>query len=216
MERAKLFAILLALPCLLCGCASYSRQDKADITPFQLAENISFRKELISLNGVELSSPRQITSNGESLFICDAGNSRIIRYDFESGKTTALGQLGEFIEPACIASSDSHLCVYDRGSSRIQALNFDGEPVWEHCLDGEFDFLSEVVGVEICDDGAVYFSLIAYDKHTSSSGIYQLKNDKLKKISDYTVGALCSGGENGNLYLCDTKGSAVYKPVKNE
>jgi len=195
MGRAELLSVLFVLSCLLCGCNSGAKQDKSEITPYRLTESISFRKEVLNLGGVELSSPRQMASDGDMLFICDSGNSRIIKYDVRNNSAEILGKHDsipvEFVEPACIAASDTQICVYDRGSDKIRVLTSEGELIWEFNLDDEFDFLSEIKSVEICDDGSVYFSLIAFDKHTSSSGIYLLKEGDLLKISEYTVGELC-------------------------
>lgn len=170
---------------------SKTKQEKAAVTPYSTVENIIYTKEVFNISGIELSSPRQIASGGEALFICDTGNSRIIKCGLDGSSAKSIGTQCGFAEPACIAASSTRLCVYDRKDSTIRVMTLEGEPMWEFCLDDKFDFLSEVNSVAITAEGAVYFSLLAYE-HTDGSGIYRLKDGQLLKTGEYTVGALCS------------------------
>lgn len=199
MRKLVLFAVL-ALFLLPCGCKSEIKQEKAVIVPYSINENISYRKETLNINGIKLSSPKQIASNGDTLFVCDSGNSRIVKCDTFGNSVAEIGQIGtlpgEFVEPICITVSQTQICVYDRGSSRIQVLTVDGKPVWEFYLEDEFNFHSEITNVEMDADGAVYFSLLAFDNHTGSSGIYYLPKDgKPQQIIAYAVGALRNSGD---------------------
>lgn len=199
MRKLVVFAIL-AMFLLPCGCKSETKQEKAEIVPYSKNENISYRKETLNINGFELSAPNQIATNGDTLFVCDSGNSRIVKCDTSGNLAAELGQVGtlpgEFVEPMCIAASQTQICVYDRGSSRIQVLTVGGEPVWEFYLEDEFNFHSEITDVEMDADGSVYFSLLAFDDHTSSSGIYYLPKDgKPQQIFAYAVGMLHNSGD---------------------
>ncbi len=195
MYRKRLLIIPVFLVFLMCGCSAGFKQDKAEVVPYRITENISFKKELLEIGELELSSPRGISSNGEQLFICDSGNSRIVRCSVDGTSADILAE-GAFVEPVCISVSDTEMCVYDRGSNQIKALTLDGEPIWDYSLDDDFDFLKEVVDVELCENGAVYFSLLLHNKCLDASGVYLIKDRKLLQISAYTIGTLCNVGED--------------------
>lgn len=195
MHRKKLLIIPVFLAFLMCGCSTSFKQDKAEVVPYPITENISFGKEVLEPGELELSSPCGIASNGEQLFICDSGNSRIVRCSKDGTSADILGA-GAFVEPVCISASESEICVYDRGSNQIKALTLDGEPIWDFSLDDNFNFLEEVVDVELCENGAVYFSLLSHNKSLDASGVYLIKDGKLLQISAYTVGMLCDADED--------------------
>ncbi len=198
LYRKKLLITLLTLVFLMCGCSADSEQDKAEVVPYRITENISFKKEVLAIGELELSSPRGIASNGEQLFICDSGNSRIVRCSTDGTSADILGE-GTLVEPVCISASDTEMCVYDRGSDRIKALTLDGELIRDFSLDENFDFFNEVVDVELCENTAVYFSLLyptSHNERLGDSGVYLIKDGKLLQISACTVGTLCNVGED--------------------
>ena len=192
----KYMACIACLLVLCCGCKASAVQDKAKITPYSRISEICYLKQSFEIPGIELSSPQQIASHDDILFICDSGNSRIIKCGLQGNVISEFGRqssmTSNFIEPICIDVSSSQFCVYDRGSSKIQVLTLDGEPLWEYDLNEKFNFISDIIDVEICEDETVYFSLIAYGKHTGNSGIYSLKAGEIAKISSCTVGYLTS------------------------
>lgn len=182
---------------LLCsGCKANFVQDKAEVIPYSPVDEIRYTKHEFEVQGIELSSPQQIASHDDILFICDSGNSRIIRCDLQGNATGEFGKNdstpSNFVEPICIDVSSTQICVYDRGGSKIQVLTLDGEPLWEYDLKEKFNFISDIIDVEIFEDGTVYFSLIAHGKHIGESGIYSLKEGEITKISSCTVGYLTS------------------------
>ncbi len=195
MYRKWLLIIPVFLVFLMCGCSVGFKQDKAEVVPYRISENIFFEKELLEIGGLELSSPRGIASNGEQLFICDSGNSRIVKCSMDGTSADILAE-GEFAEPVCISVSDTEMCVYDRGSNQIKALTLDGELIWDFSLDDDFDFFKEVVDVELCENGAVYFSLLSHNERLGDSGVYLIKDGKMLQISACTVGTLCDVGED--------------------
>lgn len=193
----KYYMIILSFLsiCLLCGCSSAPHQDKAEVHPFETVYEQTYRKENLIIDNTDLSSPKHIASDGDYLYICDSGNSRIVKCTLLGEFVFEIGGLGtganEFIEPTCIAVSNQQICIFDRGSNRIILLSFDGEPVFEYYLDDYFGFITEVYDVELSDNGDIYFSIIAFDKNTDASGVYLLKNDDVIQISSCTVGAFC-------------------------
>lgn len=196
----KYIACIVCILLLCSGCKANAVQDKAKVTPYSQIKEICYTKQEFEINGIELSSPQQIASHDDILFICDSGNSRIIKCDLKGNVISEFGGLGSmtgnFVEPICIDVSSSQICVYDRGSSKIQVLSLDGKPLWEYDLKEKFNFISDIVDVEICEDGTVYFSLIAYGKHTGESGIYSLKEGEITRISSCTVGYMTSLEDN--------------------
>lgn len=192
----KYAACILCILLLFSGCKANAVQDKAKITPYSQTKEICYTKQEFEINGSELSSPQQIASYDNILFICDAANSRIIKCDLQGNVIGEFGGSGSmtssFAEPICIDVSSSQICVYDRGSSKIQVLTLDGNPLWDYDLKEKFSFISDIVDVEMCEDGTVYFSLIAYGKHTGDSGLYMLDSGNIAKISSCTVGHLTS------------------------
>ncbi len=199
----KYIACIVCILLLCSGCKANAVQDKAEIIPYSQVKEICYVKQEFKINGIELSSPQQIASYDDILFICDTGNSRIIKCDLKGNVISEFGGLGSmtgnFVEPICIDVSSSQICVYDRGRDKIQVLTLDGEPLWEYDLKEKFNFISDIVDVEICEDETVYFSLVAYGKHTGNSGIYLLKAGDIAKISSCTVGYLT--GIEDNIYF---------------
>lgn len=196
----KYIACIVCILLLFSGCKANAVQDKAEITPYSQVKEICYTKQEFEIHRIKLSSPQQIASYDDILFICDSGNSRVIKCDLQGN---VIGEFGGsastangFVEPICIDVSSSKICVYDRGNSKIRVITMYGEPIWEYDLKEKFGFLSEVIDVEICENETVYFSLIAHEKHTGESGIYSLKKEEITKISSCTVGYLTSFDDN--------------------
>ena len=198
--RKVSFVIIMCILLLFCGCKSDIKQEKAEVTPYIRVDNISYEKVPFEIKGIELSSPQQIAALGDMLYICDLGNSRVIVCDLQGNAVNEIGRIGPtqggFIEPTCIAVSDSQICVYDRRGSKILVLTPGGEPVLEYDLSETFSPISEVVNIEIIDDGTVYFSLVSFSKHIGDAGVYMIKGSNTVKISDLTVGCLTEHGNN--------------------
>lgn len=196
--RRKLFTLLL-LPAFLCGCNAEIAQEKAEVIPFDIKENICYSKEIFEIKGAELASPNQIASIDDMLFICDTENDRVIKCDLQGNMLCEIGGLGtsegEFVEPCCIAVSSSGICVYDRGSKRIQTFSFNGDFISEFYLSDKFSAAASVVDIAISEEGIVYFSLLSFAKHLSEAGLYTLYNGELTKIRDLAVGYLTANGE---------------------
>ena len=192
----KYIVCIVCILLLFSGCKANAVQDKAKITPYSQVKEICYSKQEFEIHGIKLSSPQQIASHDDILFICDSGNSRIIKCDLQGNVTGEFGRSGSasirFVEPVCIDVSPSRICVYDRGTGKIQVLTMDGESIWEYDMKEKFGFLSEIIDVEICGNETVYFSLIAYGKYTGESGIYSLKEGEITKISSCTAGYLTS------------------------
>lgn len=191
----KYTALILCALLMLSGCKANVRQDKAEITPYSQVRDISYTKQTFEILGIQLSSPQQIAAFEDNLFICDAGNSRIIKCDLQGNLNDEL-TVNSLVEPICVDVSSSRICVYDRGSGKILALNWEGELLWEYDFQSKFNFLSEIVDIEICGDETVYFSLLVHKKNIEESGLYMLKSGNITKISDYTVGCLTSAENN--------------------
>lgn len=196
----KYIACIVCILLLFTGCKANAVQDKAKVTPYSQVKEICYTKQEFEIHGIKLSSPQQIVSRNDILFICDSGNSRIIKCDLQGNMIGEFGKSGStssiFVDPICIDVSSSQICVYDRRSSKIQVITMDGEPIWEYDLKEKFSFISEIVDVEMREDETVCFSLIAHGKYIGESGIYSLKEGEITKISSYTVGYLTSIADN--------------------
>lgn len=192
------FVIVMCILLFLCGCKADITQEKAEVTPYVTVEDISYEKVPFEIKGIGLSSPQQIATWEDMLYICDLGNSRVIVCDLQGNAVNEIGQIG-LIEPTCIAVSDFGLCVYDRRGSKLHVLTLDGEPVREYDLSEKFNHITEIINVEIIENGTVYFSLLSLSKHIGDSGVYMIKDDRIVKISDLTVGCLTE--HENNIYF---------------
>lgn len=195
----KYIVCIVCILLLFSGCKANAVQDKAEITPYSPIKEICYLKQEFEIHGIKLSSPQQIASHDDILFICDSGNSRIIKCDLQGNVIGEFGKSGSttnFVEPICIDVSSSQICVYDRGSSKIRVITMDGESIWEYDMKEKFGFLSEIVDIEMCEDETVCFSLIAHGKYIGESGIYSIKEGEITKISSCTVGYLTSIANN--------------------
>lgn len=196
--RRKLFIFLL-LSAFLCGCNAKIAQEKAEVIPFDIKENICYSKEIFEIKGTKLSVPNQIASVDNMLFICDTENDRVIKCDLQGNMLCEIGGLGtsegEFVEPCCIAVSSSEICVYDRGSKRIQTFSINGDFISEFYLSDKFSSVAGVEDIAISEEGVVYFSIISFVKHLSEAGLYALRNGELTKLRDLTVGCLTANGD---------------------
>ena len=201
--RKVSFIIAMCILLLLCGCKENITQEKAEVIPYVTVEDISYEKVPFEIKGIELSSPQQVAARENMLYICDSGNSRVIVCDLQGNAVNEIGQIGTtqtvFIEPTCIAVSDFELCVYDRRGSKLHVLTLDGEPLWEYDLSEKFNHITEIINVEIIDNGTVYFSLLSLSKYIGDSGVYMIKDGIIAKISDLTVGSLTE--YKNNIYF---------------
>lgn len=187
MKKRIIAPLLILLQ--LCGCGAEPKQEKAPVTPYSETSDIRYTKEVFSTE-LGLSSPNRIAISDDALFICDTGNSRVVKCDLRGNTINEF----EFSEPVCVAAASSRICVYDRGSRKILLMTHSGEPIMEYRLEDDLNNMSVVTDVEIYGE-SIYFSLNAFDRHISSSGIYRISNGAAEKISDCTVGCLTSGGD---------------------
>lgn len=188
----------------LSSCSKDIDYNKAAVEPFEIKENICYEKQIINIDGEILMQPENISSDGEHLYICDTGNSRIIKCDLNGEMPQPIGKLGndvgEFVSPKIVAVNENKMCVYDYGNNRIQLLTKDGEYLMEYSLES-FHSSSYLIDLEIDNNDKIYFSMIAFQDYIEESGVYCIEKDNYICIKPYTVGNLCVDDENMVYYF---------------
>lgn len=203
MKRILYLFMIFAVSTLLSSCSKGSAFEKLPVEPFEINEEICLEKSIFNIENESISQPEKIASDGESLFICDSGNDRILICDLNGKNARSIGSLGsghcEFVKPQIVSVNSDKLCVYDSGNKRIQLLTKEGEYLSEYSLD-DLGALSNLVDMKIDSNDNIYFSVIAYNDSLDRSGIYTIQNDDFTHIKPYAVSNMCFDNENKCLY----------------
>src|SRR4029450_601604 len=92
--------------------------------------------------------PRAVVFVGNSLFVSDTGNKRIVRFDAQGKVTKTWGSAGpdpgQFVEPVGLAADAAgRIYVADTGNHRVQVFNSEGEFQRQFPVFGWKDFYTE-------------------------------------------------------------------------
>lgn len=80
----------------------------------------------IFLRGQQLSSPEDLCIHGDTLYVADTGNSRVVAYNMTTGRTAEIGR-GMFRGPTGLyAASDGKLYVADYQAAAVFVLDASG------------------------------------------------------------------------------------------
>ena len=185
----------------LTSCGKTLSQEKQTINEMNPTDDITYSKNDLEIAEVTLKEPGKIASDLEHLYICDTGNDRIVRCNFDGTDSLIIGELGsmdgEFSSPECIAVNKNKFCVYDRENQRIQVFAKNGEFESKYELKEKFSSLANIIDIEMDNDDNIYFSVVSYGDHLKEAGLYVLTSEnEVKSIKQLFVGNLYNNSES--------------------
>lgn len=203
MRISKLILIVM-LSLLLSSCSNNPiAKEELVVYEYDHIHNYKYHQSIIVSDDFGLSSPKGIVSDSEGIYICDSGNDRIVKIDFEGNALFEFGSLGsldgELQTPVSIALDNDYLYVNDSGNKRIQIFTKKGDFV-EQIKIKQFNDCYLILDVEVDDEGAVYATTIATGDDLKSSGIFSVdKKGEIRVLDNYISGML-GKGRNGDIY----------------
>lgn len=203
MKKSKkwLYTTIVISILSLSSCGEKLSQEKQPINEMNPTDDITYSKNDLEIAEVTLKEPGKIASDMEYLYICDTGNDRIVRCNFDGTDPLIIGELGsmdgEFSSPECIAVNANKFCVYDRENQRIQVFTKNGEFNSKYELKDKFSSIANIIDIEMDNDDNIYFSIVSYGDHLKEAGIYVLTSEnEIKSIKQLFVGNLYNNSES--------------------
>ncbi|MBD3402516.1 hypothetical protein GF420_06450 [candidate division GN15 bacterium] len=138
-----------------------SDPDKDRVVLFDNTGNFDRYIAEFGYSGGQVSSPEAIVSDGrDGFFVCDAGNSRITRYDRFGNFTDALGEDALQYPVSATVDGDGRIWVVDQALSAVTCLDRNGKVLLEtgSRLPGATRSLRNPADIVVLSDGRLMIS----------------------------------------------------------
>ncbi len=158
-----------------------------------------YQVEELDMLQMGMASPAGICIYNNDIYVCDAENHCIMRYDKKLEMIESYGTLGmeegNFSRPRDITFADDSFYVLDSGNNRVQRFSSNFEFLEVYYLDS---LLSEqgmgiYLSVAVDSAGVIYVSTFSPD--INDAYIYTINNQEENKLGTNIIGYLCSSSE---------------------
>ncbi|MDR0897914.1 MAG: YIP1 family protein [Oscillospiraceae bacterium] len=122
-----IMVLLLALPSAALAVESTTYSYTLSIYYDYIRTQDAYTPGGVMLRELELKSPEDLFLIGQTMYIADTGNARVLRYQMDTGLVTVIGQ-GLLQRPTGVcAAEDGTLYVADYGAAAIYRFDADGQ-----------------------------------------------------------------------------------------